>query len=245
MTPDTDIAQIPQPPASGGSSEVPPPFSEPMPPWEYPEQWGSWWRALSETLRLVLFHPSSVFSRMAAAGNLSRAFGYAMIMNAIATLISWPIMVAWQVFQHKLLSMVTEISPDLSLPQETVSPFIMVALFPLFSIVGAVISVLVLAALSHLALLMVKGATHPFETTFRVVCYAQGSTILWSPIPCIGPLIGLGWEYIVLVHGLSEQHRITRTRVNVAFGLLLLIFNICLCAALVPLVYYIQNMQLG
>ena len=45
----------------------------------------------------------------------------------------------------------------------------------------------VASGILHLALMMVGGARKPFETTFRVLCYASGSTSALQLVPICGP----------------------------------------------------------
>jgi len=104
----------------------------------------------------------------------------------------------------------------------------LILFMPVLLFVGAFVS----SGILHLALMAVGGAKKPFETTFRVLCYASGATSVLQLIPLCG-----GWLYsvaslIYCVIGLKEAHRTDLWRPIVA---ILLIFVVC-CGAIGGLV---------
>ncbi len=104
----------------------------------------------------------------------------------------------------------------------------LILFMPVLLFVGVFFS----SGILHLALMAVGGAKKPFETTFRVLCYASGATSVLQLIPLCG-----GWLYsvaslIYCVIGLKEAHRTDLWRPIVA---ILLIFVVC-CGAIGGLV---------
>jgi hypothetical protein len=95
----------------------------------------------------------------------------------------------------------------------------------------ATLGALIAAAIYHLCLLMVGGARQGFETTFRVVSFAQGGTapigMLLGLIPYIGGLIHLVWIIVILINGLAKAHEIPTGKAALAvllpFGLMMLL----------------------
>ena len=65
----------------------------------------------------------------------------------------------------------------------------MIILLPLF----LAIFLFIWSALAHLCLMIVGGANQPFETTFRVLAFTQGSTGPLQIIPICGGLIAGVW----------------------------------------------------
>jgi hypothetical protein len=111
-----------------------------------------------------------------------------------------------------------------------------VGLLVAFVSVGVLIGTFLNAALFHLGLLMVGGARHSFETTFRVVCYAWGATSVCQVIPFLGGLIGAVLNLVYLIMGLYAAHEITAGRA-VAAVLLPLVLLMALCGLIVFLVF--------
>jgi hypothetical protein len=74
--------------------------------------------------------------------------------------------------------------------------------------IGATVGLLIGGGITHLCLMIVGGARQPYETTVRVIGYAQGSTGWMQVIPFVGPLVGGVWLLIMEVIGLSRAHEI-------------------------------------
>ena len=58
----------------------------------------------------------------------------------------------------------------------------------------------------HLCLMIVGGANQPFETTFRVLAFTQGSTGVLQLIPVCGGVIAAVWGLVVNCIGLARAH---------------------------------------
>jgi hypothetical protein len=64
--------------------------------------------------------------------------------------------------------------------------------------------------------MVVGGAKRPFEATFRVACYAGGSTAVLQLLPMCGTIASSIWNFVCMVIGLSEVHGISKGRAAVA-----------------------------
>src|ERR1041384_8348277 len=76
----------------------------------------------------------------------------------------------------------------------------------IFAPVIVAICVFIASGIIHLCLMLVGGAKKPFETTFRVMCFAQGSTQLLLIVPICGGLIAGVWALVVEIIGLAKAH---------------------------------------
>ena len=78
----------------------------------------------------------------------------------------------------------------------------MIILCPIF----VALSVFIGSAIIHVCLMLVGGAKKSFETTFRVVCFASGSTQPLLIIPFCGGLISGIWGIVAECIGLARAH---------------------------------------
>src|SRR5207248_2282246 len=83
-----------------------------------------------------------------------------------------------------------------------IRPLFFIILVPLFVVITTFIS----SAIFHLGLMIVGGAKQPFETTFRVVCFAGGSANPLLVIPFCGGLIGGIWKIVLYCIGFARAH---------------------------------------
>ena len=198
--------------------EEPPIVIEPT--WERRSN-GGFFSALFQTMREVLFSPSMVFSRLEtkAVGLLPPLFYYAImscVVFAVILLTRMP----------QILKNPASLAPQLA----TVSHTTLIAggiaamiLLPLLSIVGIFIS----SAINHLSILLVrgdKGTKEPFGATFRVICYAFGSTAIFQLVPIIGAAITIVWVAILYFIGLKKAHTLSGWRTTLAILLSVAIY---------------------
>jgi len=97
----------------------------------------------------------------------------------------------------------------------------MIIVAPILVIVGVFIG----AAILHLMLMIVGGANNGFETTVRVVCYAQTAQLA-GIVPFCGGLISMVWAIILYVLGLAAAHRTTQGK-----AVLAVVLPVVLCCA--------------
>ena len=105
----------------------------------------------------------------------------------------------------------------------------LLVLTPLFVVIG----MFVVSAILHVCLMIVGGAKQSFETTFRVVCFAEGSASPLLVIPFCGGVITGIWKIVLYCIGLARAHETETGRAVIAVllplivccgGCLLLIF---------------------
>jgi hypothetical protein len=70
-----------------------------------------------------------------------------------------------------------------------------------------VIGLFIGSAVVHVCLMIVGGANQPFETTYRVVAFTQGSTGPLQMIPVCGGAIAGIWGLVCTCIGLSRAHQ--------------------------------------
>jgi hypothetical protein len=95
------------------------------------------------------------------------------------------------------------------------------------------ISVFIMSGIYHVMLLILGGARHGFEATFRVVCFAQ-ATYLFMLVPFCGSIVAPVWAIVLEIVGLSQTHQIGGGKAAAAVLLPLVIFCCC-CVGLVLL----------
>jgi len=189
-----------------------PPPSDPVQviPWEDPAR--SFFDGLFETVKLLTTSPGEAFRRMPVAGGVGRPLFYAIAVGWVSIAVA----VFWNVLLQGMWLPFLESAEDLAgmgaMYGLTVGwGLLMVVLAPLFVIIGVFIA----AAVLHLMLMIVGGATNGFEATVRVVCYTQTAQLA-GIIPFCGGIIALVWTVILYVTGFSTAHRTTQGKALVA-----------------------------
>jgi hypothetical protein len=92
-------------------------------------------------------------------------------------------------------------------------------LAPLFVVIGTFIG----SAILHVCLMIVGGAKQSFETTFRVICFVEGSVSPLLVIPFCGGLIAGIWKIVLYCIGLARAHETDTGRAVIAVLLPLII----------------------
>lgn len=184
----------PPPPFPSFPSEPPPPVSSRTgPPWE---QSGDTMTRFINTVKGVLLDPQATFGNMRREGGLQLPLTFYLIGAVIGALFSvlWALALpGWGGFGgyggHS-------------------GTFSAIFMLPVILICG-VIGVFIWSLILHVVLGLFGGQNFPWETTFRVVAYAGGSTAPLSLLPsCLG-IIGAVWSVIVLVIGLAQAQETT------------------------------------
>jgi hypothetical protein len=186
------------------------------PPWESRTS-GFDIQAIVETVKGVLFQPAVTFRSMRREGGIGGPLLYVVILGTIS---GW-FAVLWNAF-FQSLGFLAEGFGD----QELLGLFglvVVAVLMPIFVLIGTFIS----TAITHLCLFVVGGARRDFETTFRVLCYATGSTTLFMIVPACGGIVGFVWYIVVMILGLREAHEISTGRAAVAVLLPLIVCCVC------------------
>ena len=175
-------------------------------PWEHRQERG-FFSAFIETLVTVLTKPSTAFSIMRTEGGLGEPLLYAIIGGGLGVIV-------WFIFSLVLNSL------GLLNPRETgfgpmfgmsVSFVVLV-----WRLIAVAIAPFIFGGLVHLSLILVGGANKPFETTFRVISFSQGSTAPLQLVPCCGGLVALVWCLVANCIGVARAHGIDTGRATLA-----------------------------
>jgi hypothetical protein len=196
------------PPTSGvtGTSALPVSSSTPSSsaspaggglPWEHRNQLGIL-KAFFDTVSMVLTRPFEAFALMKTEGDLMGPLLFALIGGCAGMIVSSLLQIAL----HSIGFMADRQLAMFGLGLVGVWAVISIVFIPVMVIFG----VFLCSGIWHLCLMMVGGAKKPFETTFRVVCFSSGSTLLFYMIPCCGSVIACLWNIVLECIGLARAH---------------------------------------
>jgi hypothetical protein len=183
-------------------------------PWEHRQERG-FFNAFVETLMLVLTKPGEAFMMMRREGGLGEPLIYALIGGCVGAVVSFLFSLGLQSFglfsdrQNALVAMTGM----------GIGSAVFIILVPLFIVIGLFIG----SAIVHLCLMIVGGANQPFETTFRVLAFSQGSTGPLQMIPLCGGLISGVWALVCDCIGLARAHETDTGRAVLAIFLPLIV----------------------
>src|SRR5438034_4539278 len=212
------------PPQAGATSAV---TEMPMPrsglPWDERQTKGLF-NAFIETLQMVLGKPVVAFTAMKREGGLGEPLLYAVIGGTFGGVFAVTYNFALRSFgsfgdRHGAMEHLFG----------GIGWIFLLILTPLFVAIG----MFVVSAILHVCLMIVKGAKQSFETTFRVVCFAEGSVSPLLVIPFCGGVITGIWKIVLYCIGLARAHETETVRAVIAVllplivccgGCLLLIF---------------------
>jgi len=219
-------AATPAPPPlqPGTASAAQPPMPRSGLPWDQRQTKGLL-NAFIETLQMVLSRPVAAFTAMKREGGLGEPLLYAIIGGTFGAVFAIT-------YNFVLRSFTPFADRHDALPHlfAGLGWIFLLVLTPLFVVIG----MFVLSAILHVCLMIVGGAKQSFETTFRVVCFAEGSASPLLVIPfCGGFIVGI-WKIVLYCIGLTHAHETDTGRVVIAVllplivccgGFLLLIFG--------------------
>ncbi len=189
-------------------------------PWEDTARAGAFERFI-ETVKLLATEPSQAFERMPIFGGVGQPLLFGILVAWVGIAISsvWSLLLSGMSLpfldsdQLGLAGAVMGMSTAMTVAIIFLAPFI------------TIIAVFVEAAILHLMLMLLGGATRGFEATARVCSYAQASQLAQA-IPFCGGLLSLVWSLILLIIGLSTAHGVSRGKAAVA-----VILPVVLCCA--------------
>jgi hypothetical protein len=182
--------------------------------------------AFIETLQMVLIRPVGAFTAMKREGGLGEPLLYAIIggtFGAVFAITYNFVLRSFTPFEDRQGAMAHVFGG--------LGWIFLLVLAPLFVVIGMFIA----SAILHVCLMIVGGAKQSFETTFRVVCFAEGSVSPLLVIPFCGGLVVGIWKIILYCIGLARAHETDTGRAVIAVllplivccgGLLLLIFGV-------------------
>ena len=173
--------------------------------------------AFIETLQLVLTKPSEAFTLMKREGGFGEPLIYAVIGGSVGVIVYLVYNFAFQ----SLGLFASRPNPMVHLFMGVGGIFLLI-----FAPVLVAIGVFVSAAIFHLCLMLVGGAKQSFETTFRVICFAEGSIQPLLIIPICGGLIVGVWKIVLYCIGLAHAHETDTGRTVLA-----VLLPVILCCA--------------
>lgn len=152
---------------------------------------------------MVLTRPTEAFTAMRTEGGLGDPLLFGVIGGSIAAII-WTLLSAAIHSLGWAAALSHQNSLDSMLGASLGGAMLVVRLImaPIFIAIG----MFIWAALVHLFLMMGGGANKTFETTFRALSFAYGSTSLLAIIPCCGWIIAFVWGLIADCIGISRSH---------------------------------------
>lgn len=212
--------------------EIPRP--DPAPAWEHIPQINLW-KAFWQTVTGVLLEPSKTFSSMPKLAGIGKPYGFYLIGSFVSLVLSQLIAV---IFGDSMTAAMEEFLRGIA--ETTNNPALLesyqeqtAAMFSAGNTLGILMALplvaiypFIAAGISHLCLIIVGGAKHRLDATFRVSTYTRGVVTLLAWIPVIGGLtffLTLALDTI----GLAKVHEISYGRAALAvFGPLVLC---CFC----------------
>src|SRR5262245_52747704 len=183
-------------------------------PWEHRQERG-FFNAFIETLTMVLTRPAEAFSVMKREGGLGEPIIYALIGGCVGGVVSFLFSLGFQsigLFADKNNGLA-------AMTGMGIGSAAMIILLPLFVVIGLFIG----SGIMHLCLMMVGGANHPFETTFRVFAFSQGSAGPLQIIPICGGVISGVWAVVCTCIGLARAQETDTGRAVLAVFLPLIV----------------------
>jgi hypothetical protein len=177
--------------------------------------------AFIETLQMVLSRPSDAFTAMRREGGLGEPLLYAMIGGSFGLIFYFVYQLAFQ----SLGIFANRPNPLAHVIGTSIGGVILIIFVPVLVAIGAFIN----AAILHVCLMIVGGAKQPFETTFRVICFASGSVLPLMVVPLCGGLIAGIWDIVLRCIGLARAHETDTGRAVLA---VLLPVIVCCCGGL-------------
>ncbi|HEV2840169.1 MAG TPA: YIP1 family protein, partial [Chthoniobacterales bacterium] len=170
-------------------------------------------KAFLDTVGVVLTKPNEAFGMMKTEGGLTEPLLFAVIGGSIGMIVSFLLHIGLQ----SVGFMADQQAAIFGMGMGIVFQII---LMPVMLVLG----MFVWSGILHLCLMLVGGARKPFETTFRVVCFASGSTYLLALIPVCGGFAASVYNIVLECMGLARAHE---TEVGKAVMAVLLPIIVC------------------
>jgi hypothetical protein len=170
--------------------------------------------AFIETLQMVLLRPIDAFAAMRREGGLGDPLLYAVIGGTFGGIFA----VTYN-FLLRSFSPFADQHGAFAHFFAGVGWIFLLVFIPIVVVIG----MFIVSAILHVCLMIVGGAKQPFETTFRVVCFAEGSVSPLLVIPFCGGLISGIWKIILYCVGLARAHETDTGRAVIAVFLPLIV----------------------
>ena len=183
-------------------------------PWDDRQQKG-FFSAFIETLQMVLTRPGEAFTVMKREGGFGEPLIYAVVGGSVGAIVAF----LFSLLFHSFGMFTDQRNPLAAMAGMGIGSIGFIILVPL----AIVICLFIVAGIVHLCLMIVGGANQPFETTFRVLAFTQGSTGVLQMIPVCGGLIAAVWGIVVNCIGLARAHETDTGRAVLAVFLPLVV----------------------
>lgn len=160
-------------------------------PWPPPED-APMLAAFGDTWKSATFDPGTFFRRLPRHDGTGAAILYYLIIGMLVAGASlfWSSLGPAGFGQDHVAELGVEVTP--------LTTFL---LTPLLLTIGLAVG----AAVTHVMLLILRGATHGIGTTVRVFCYAY-SPMIFGVVPVLGGLVGGIWVLVIAIIGLGAAH---------------------------------------
>lgn len=185
---------------------------------------GGWASAYIQTIKLSFTQPARFFEGVGRAEGYWRPLVFALINSMIVAVLVAAYQLGFQTIvaganitwtANVLKPMGTLLTAPLALMIVLAAIIIVV---PLLTVLGLLIT----AAIYHLCLIILSGASRSIEQTFRVVCYSTGPQLL-QILPIAGGVLAAVWQVVLTIMGLKIVHRTTYGKTIIAVFLPLLV----------------------
>ena len=183
-------------------------------PWDDRQQKG-FFTAFIETLQMVLTRPAEAFTVMKREGGFGEPLIYAVVGGSVGAIVSF----LFSLLFHSFGMFADQRNPLNAMAGMGIGSIGFIILAPLAIVIG----LFIVAGIVHLCLMIVGGANQPFETTFRVLAFTQGSTGVLQLIPVCGGVIAAVWGIVVNCIGLARAHETDTGRAVLAIFLPLIV----------------------
>ena len=147
---------------------------------------------------MVLTRPAEAFTVMKREGGFSEPLIYGVVGGSVGAIAAF----LFSILLHSFGMFADQQNALGAMAGMGIGSIGLIILVPL----AIVIVLFIGAAIVHLCLMIVGGANQPFETTFRVLAFTQGSTGVLQLIPVCGGVIAAVWGIVVNCIGLARAH---------------------------------------
>ncbi|MCX7044543.1 MAG: YIP1 family protein [Candidatus Sumerlaeota bacterium] len=204
------------------------------PPWEDTSKPA--FQRWMETVKGVFAEPDKFFRTMRQEGGIGAPLIFGVIGGSIGTIIG---QLCNMMFNVSILSVFgSHMGKDAAaqVGGNLIGGVCGIILAP----IGALVWLFISAGITHLLLMLFKGANKPFETTFRVFAYAYGALGLLGVIPICGGLIAMIWMIVVIIIGLTRAQETTMGKSAAA---VLTPIALCICCAGIGLAFGLASIM--
>jgi len=183
-------------------------------PWDDRQQKG-FFTAFIDTLQMVLTRPTEAFTVMKREGGFGEPLIYAVVGGSVGAIVAF----LFSLLFHSFGMFADQRNPFGAMAGMGIGSIGFIILVPFLIVIGLFIG----AGIVHLCLMVLGGANQPFETTFRVLAFSQGSTGVLQLIPVCGGVIACIWGIVVNCIGLARAHETDTGRAALAVFLPLIV----------------------